>query len=590
MRYRRGFTRHKVAILIGAGVFTLLVLIGVDLYTARSGVTSARNHVGSAVEMIHDGRLDRARMELGAAVEDLAAVRNRLRSPWVSIARVVPFAGTEIRAGAGGVDAVSETAEAALDILDFVLDDRSPLFAEGRISAESVGLLRASLRRAEEHVTAARKAIIRVPRPRLRSISEALGDIDDASAALLEVLTGVVPLVDDVYEAAAGGDPFRLLVFFENEAELRGTGGIMGFAGVFEIADGNVALIRAEGMPTLGRSDTEGGFLAVAAPDDYIRRYGGFQANTALWSNVNLSPDFPTVADIAGRLYEKVTGVHAQLIARIDLVGLGYLLDAFTGINVDGEPLMADTLATDFVIDSYARSTGQSAYLAAVVVDVFDQVLGGADAERTVLLRAVDRAFRERRLALASPDDATDEALRVSGAAGGLLPGDPGDVEVVVQNFAANKIDIYTQATISVMLQPTGCFMDGELDVELSFDLPTALEGMPQGYFGNLGRWWTSFYLPRNAEIVHLAVDGEPAGGTTDVELGRTVASVLMEAESGGEVSAKVLWREQLYGPNYTLRMQPQPMVAPAMLSVGAESSRAFVEMREIPIPTDCEL
>lgn len=570
-------------LLVGVGVLGV-----VNLFQARSLANGARADILAAVTSAENGEFATARAGLTTAVDRLDTAIGRIDSPWASLVGALPYVHTEIRAGAGGIAAVREDSLAILDILDFVLADRPPLFERGRIDPNAVAWLETSLGTALDHATAARRAIDDAPSPRLGAIRGSLVEVDDTTAALMDVLSGGRTLVARITEAATGGEAFRVLVLFENEAELRATGGLIGFLALLEIDDGEVTLSR---IHRSGLRDPTGGFVSVDTPADYLRRYGEFRANTTLWLNVNMSPDFPTVADIAGRLYEGVTGIRPDLVVRVDLVALGYLLEAFPGITVDGVPLEPDTLATSFLIDSYNRfsEAGQDVFVASVVRQVFDQVLGGAGADMTVLVNGLRRAVRERRIAFFTDDGAVDGLFARAGVDGRVLPGAPGDVEVVVQNFAANKIDIFTATAISVDIDPIGCLVDGEVTITLENRLPDGAE-FPSDYgFGGTGRWWVSFYLPTGAEIVDLSVDGEPSGGTTDIELGRPVASMLVRAEPGDGTAATVRWQEEITGPEYRLRMQPQPLVVPATLSIGGGAPTVFLETKTVSIPTDCK-
>ncbi len=565
-----------------------MVLLGVvNLLQARSLANEARAEILRAVALVEDGELEAARGELDSAVDRLDEAGKEVNSPLASVVGAVPFVHTEVRAGAAGITAVREATLAIIEILDFFVAERPPLFEKGRIDPAAVELLEATRKAALDHALVARSTVEDSPRPRLAAVRDPLGDVDDTTAALVDVLTGAEPLLNRIGAAAAGEDPFRILVLLENGAELRATGGLMGALALLEIDDGGLSI--AHFYPSAPRDPT-GQFVSVEAPNDYMSRYGGFLANTTLWSNVNLSPDFPTVADVAGRLFAGVTGIEPDLIARIDLVALGYLLEAFPPIIVDGAPLVAETLATEFLIDSYKRFSQeeQDVYVASVVAQAFDQFVQGTTADRTSLVAGARRAARERRIAFFMAETAADDLFARAGTDGAVLPGDPGDVEVVVQNFAANKIDVFTATDLSADVKLAGCFATGEVSVTLENRMPGDAEFPAGGGIGGNGQWWVSFYLPAGAEIIDLSVDGAPTGGTTDVELGRPVASVLVFASPGEQSTAAIAWQEQILTPEYSMRIQPQPLVVPATLAMLEQPPSVFLETRTASLPTEC--
>jgi hypothetical protein len=168
-----------------------------------------------------------------------------------------------------------------------------------------------------------------------------------------------------------------------------------------------------------------------------------------------------------------------------------------------------------------------------------------------------------------------------------MLPGDPGDVEASVQNFGANKVDIWTRTAIEVTTTIEGCTVHGRISATLTNGLPDSID-LPAGPGGRRGVWWTSFFLPRNATVVELAVDGESALGGLETERGRPVAAVLVEAVAGTSVTASVEWREQLMSSEYQIRIAAQPHIRAATLSINGEDLGRFTKDRTHDIPTNC--
>ncbi len=579
--------RRKLAL----GLIVVALLVGVwaalaalDLSSARRNAGRAESAAREAADLIESGDLEGARAALVRALASLDSARASLRSPLVSPLRLVPYAGTELRASDAGVDAVRDISLATQDLLDYVLADRAPLYAAERLDPVGLSALGDVLDAALGRVAGARDAIAAAPHPRLDFVARRLAETDRVISSLDEGLSGAVRIVDRLAEAAGGGRTYRLLVLLENGAERRATGGLPGWVALLEVDESGVHL--ADLGSVVGRlqaRDAAGELMAVDAPADYLRRYGEFLANTTLWSYVNMSPDFPTVAGVAGRLYEAATEVTVDAVARVDLVGLGYLLDAFPGVALAGEALDGATLSTTFLIDSYRRFPdsdpgAQDAYLSSVMEEVFGQVIGGSPADRPALLSAIRQAVGERRLSLVTNDTAVNAMLASVGADGAVLPGDPGELMVTTQNLAFNKIDLFTRTDMTIDLNPDGCRVVGEVAVRLTNATPAGMDFLPQYLLGSHGRWMVSVYLPRGASILGLEVDGREAEGSSLEEFARTVVSLIVEAAPGASVTVTVRWQEQLTEPGYTLTVQPQPLIVPATLSVNGEPPGVFVE------------
>ena len=564
-----------------------------NLRAAARSARSGGDQLEAAMQAVDSGDLEKVRGLLQEAEVLLGAAESRLRSGWLAPVRWIPFAGTELKAAEAGVRGARESTLTLLPLLDFFLADREPLFEQGRVSPAALGMLADAVNQAAIHAARADQIASRAPDPRTDELARQLPRVRQAASDLNAALTGAAPLVARLREAAAGGDPYRVLVVFENGAELRATGGVVGFLGLVEIADARLAVRDVTDVHSLELVTSTGEHVSVEAPADYLRRYGRYQANTSLWLNVNFSPDFPTVAGVVGRLYDATGGELPDAVIRIDLVGLGYLLGAYDEILVDGARFDPTQLASDFLIDSYLKYPNpfeQTDYLSAVVNQVLSQVMAGADARRSDFVRAVRRAASERRLAMSTGAPAVDAFLARMGVDGGLADTSSGDVSVVVQNFGGNKLDLFSDAAIEVKLTPSGCSVAGELTVTLANRIPARYLGLlPAVVPGDLGKWWVSVYLPRYATPGGAEVEGKPAEGSQDVELGRPVISTLVEARPGADTTASFSWTEAVLGTDYEIRLQPQSRVVPATLSVNGADPIEFVTNQVVAVPTNCE-
>jgi hypothetical protein len=387
----------------------------------------------------------------------------------------------------------------------------------------------------------------------------------------------------------SGGGPFRTLILFENGAELRATGGLIGFVAELVVDRGPLRLTNVGPFSALRQPGD--GPAGVEAPDDYLARYGVYLANTPLWSNVNLSPHFPTVAGVAGALYEQATGNLPELVVRLDLTGAGQILSALPPGSQAELPFKPSELATDFVIDSYLRysdSEEQNVYLARVVDEMFTLLLAAPTVDGGMLGGAVVGSARERHLAIFSGDSAVQglfEAARVDGA---LLPGDPGQIEVVVQNFGANKLDLFTETSYQVTVEPNDCTMIGAVSTTITNAAPPQAIQLPSNRQTVDGLWWVNVYLPRNATVLEILEDRQATTGSVQTEQGVPVAATLVDIPVGQTATVTVRWEETLTEPTYQLALQPQPLVNPATLTVSGFPPQPFTRNATFEIPTEC--
>jgi hypothetical protein len=178
--------------------------------------------------------------------------------------------------------------------------------------------------------------------------------------------------------------------------------------------------------------------------------------------------------------------------------------------------------------------------------------------------------------------------LAVAGADGAVLPGAPGDVMVTTQNFGANKVDIFTETALVVEVVGSGCRVTGEAEITLTNATAAGMDWLPSEQIGNRGRWMVSVYLPRGAAMSGFLVNGAPAAGSFLEEFGRTVASIIVDADQDQSVSVTVRWLENLTEPGYALTLLPQPTVVPVTLSVNGDPPVPFLETVRRDFPGVC--
>ncbi|MFM9099723.1 MAG: DUF4012 domain-containing protein, partial [Actinomycetota bacterium] len=87
-------------------------------------------------------------------------------------------------------------------------------------------------------------------------------------------------------ELAGFDRPKRYMISFQNSAEARGTGGILGAYAIIEINRGKLTVVRASSNVGLQHLST----LPVKHSDEYFELYGN---NPGIWQNANLSPHLP---------------------------------------------------------------------------------------------------------------------------------------------------------------------------------------------------------------------------------------------------------------------------------------------------------
>jgi Protein of unknown function (DUF4012) len=108
---------------------------------------------------------------------------------------------------------------------------------------------------------------------------------------------------------------------FQNPAELRGTGGLIGEYGILESSPDGPRLTKVAHYQTLDLRTDRG----VELPPNVASRYGRFAVDRA-WSAVNIPPDMPTVGRIVTRLYQQTTGNRIDGVIAADPLAVARVL------------------------------------------------------------------------------------------------------------------------------------------------------------------------------------------------------------------------------------------------------------------------
>ena len=137
--------------------------------------------------------------------------------------------------------------------------------------------------------------------------------------------------------------PKKYLIAFQNSAEARGTGGILGAFAEVEINKGNISIIRTGSNSSLYSLKD----IPVKVPAEFTKLYG---KNPAILQNSNLSPHFPYGAEIWMGLWKKQYGEQLDGVIAIDPSALSYVLKATGPINlknnstITSENVVSETL------------------------------------------------------------------------------------------------------------------------------------------------------------------------------------------------------------------------------------------------------
>jgi hypothetical protein len=399
--------------------------------------------------------------------------------------------------------------------------------------------------------------------------------IPELQKAQLDAQTGVLT-VKNLPEIVGAHGTRRYLVLFENPAEQRAGGGVVGNYAVLTATNGHLS---RGAVGAVGHLDSTGARSSkhLIAPPGYLARYSQF-APEYYWQNVPLSPDFPTVGEVAAHLFPESGGQHVDGVISLDPAAIADILHITGPVAVAGwpQPISAANAVTVLAHGQFVRyptdNHARQQFLKDLIKQTWHAFVNRPLPAVPQLMKDLVPSVVGRHLLIYNSHP-TDEQLLSLIKVSGAMPAVHGDfLDVVTQNFGGNKLDWYLRRSVTyhaAVDRQTGQ-VSATMTLQLHNSSPTS--GLPAVVIGpqpgvNLppgtDQLWVSVYSPW--EQAGATLNGKPVTMIAQPELGRWVYSGIVNVPPGGE-STLVLhltgsWPHGL--APYHLTMFHQPLLFP---------------------------
>ncbi|PWJ56057.1 Protein of unknown function [Quadrisphaera granulorum] len=532
--------------LVALGVAALLVVGwavwgGMEARAAAGHVRAATAEVSAVRAAVASGNLSAASRATEQAALATADARAAVDSPPLALASHLPGKAGEVvaavRTTVAAVDAaVGAGAMPAVKAGERALSSGGAIRADGTLDPAGIADLAVSL---EPAAAAARDAQVRA------ASVDAAGLPPGLSERVRQAQTGVAELSGGLSRAQAlltalpvvlGGDgPRTYLVAFQNTAELRPTGGIIGTWALLDVNDGRLSLSDAGSNDDLERLS---GPVRDLGPE-YRALYPAEQVSYS--QNVGLSPHFPYAAQLLVDLWTAQGRPAPDGVIAVDPAGLAPLLRGAGTVEVpDGPSVTADTVSDVVLRQAYEvfgdDNAARKNYLTALVGSAFSRGLGGG-AWDTSRLVSLGEAVSGGHVQLWTADPAQQEALEKGGAAGALPAPEEDAAGVYLTNISASKLDYYLRESVRV----TGaCNASPEITIELTNDAPAEIpyyvSTKVEGQAPTTELLTIALYLPPGRTVTSMTVDGQIADIEVLPERGWSVNRLAVAVPRGAPV------------------------------------------------------
>ena len=355
----------------------------------------------------------------------------------------------------------------------------------------------------------------------------------------------------------AGADkPKRYLISFQNSAEARGTGGILGAYALIELDKGNLNVLQTGSNASLaGMSLRE---IPVVMPAEFLKLYG---KNPAILQNSNLSPHFPYGAQVWLGLWKARYGQQLDGVIAVDPIALSYVLRATGEITLkSGEKITSENVVEETLKNAYERYEKDNDARKQYLVDIMNATaakLTKGEYSKVKMAKALRDGIKANRILIYSTNKDAQEKLATVKLGGELKLEANNEYRTVIQNIDASKLDYYLDR--SVAIESKSCEKDRQTQVRIRvtntlktgvglspYVLTRADKGKPSSLVTGAHRFKVFIYGPTNARLISVSRENRTAdlGGASierkrpiyvaDVDLAPGDSEELLANFSGG--------------------------------------------------------
>ncbi len=452
-----GWHRAIGAFVLVAIVFVLplhAVSFAMGLTRAKTGLETASASAidnlkaGASAALVRDasaasvsfGKADEAFSKAQSTVNDLGTLTGALLA-------VMPATGSSYRNGTALLEAGKSLSSAGERISQGVLaaqDELSPT------PTSRLKLLATYISSALPDLTHASELIAEVEPSAVPAAQR--GTFEDLAERLPKLVATVDQFLQfsDMLQTLLGaGGTKHYVVVFQNNTELRATGGFMGSYAEIDVKDGEIVKMD---VPGGGTYDLQGSLKTnVAAPEP-------LQLLSARWEfqDANWFPDFPTsarkimgfYADAEGGSVDGVISVNATFVA--DFIGLLGPVDMPDyGRTITSDNFLAET--QKIVENEYDREENKpKAFIGDLAPIVLDRVMHGTPENFFAALDRVNEGLGTRDIQVYFADGDLEREVRELGWGGELKAADGDYAMLVNTNLGGGKTDGVISETMDV--------------------------------------------------------------------------------------------------------------------------------------------
>lgn len=528
--------------------------VGVQGYLAVHELSQSEKLASTVEADITAGKVSEARSSAQQLSVHVTAAGKHLNDPLWRLAGWVPFVGTNFSTPARIAAVLSDVTDRAVVPLSGVASDFDLSRAKSVDSVLELKTMVAAQPTVSQAATVLQSAYAEVAsmKPGAGALPQLRDGIDRLETLLGQASRQIsaANTATSVLPSMLGDEqPRTYLVLFQNNAELRATGGIPGAAAEVRVDRGHITLGRQAEAKDIGPFPQP----VLPLADQTKGLYGPIVGQ--YFQDVNLAPQFPLSARLATEMWKQHFGVQTDGVISLDPIALSYILHATGPVHLPtGETIDSTNVVKLLLSDAYAKYGAvqqKDGFFSTVAAAVFARVAAGGYQPKP-MLAALNRSASEHRLLVWSPNQKEQDAIEAGDLSGSLPVQTPshGVFGVYLNDATGAKMDYYLRESYKV--GGVMCRADGrptwQLEVTLTNTAPSDAAAALPDYVTGAGiygvhpgdvKTQVNVYAPPSAIYLGSSQNGNALNLHQDMDSGYPVAQTSAVLSPGQTVALK---------------------------------------------------
>lgn len=463
------------------------------------------------------------------------------------------------------------SAQTTQDRIDFIVKTIPDLIPQIDVISGNIGIVQKELAQINPDRYPEKVKNISV-RSQIKTVQDT---VDEASTFLVNGK----PFLQSAPYLLGVDSPRTYLVLFQNDKELRPTGGFMTAYAIMKVDNAKISTVTSSDIYSLDAVYKP----SIKAPDPIIKYIKGPYVLSQNWRlrDMNWSPDFASAMELIVPAAEKagvtnidgVIAVDTQLLVNIlnvtgsiGVSGYGnystaieprcncpqviYELESFA--DIEG-PIIWDPL-TGKIIQRPANSDNRKKIIGPLMNSILANALGQPKEKIPALIGAIFKSMTEKHVLIYMLDDASEKAVADFGLGGTVNQKYEGDYLYVNDaNLGGRKSNMYATESVEQNIQIAN---DGTITktVTITYQNPEKQDG----WLNSVLPTWVRVYVPKGSQLV--SEDGLETEAEPYEDLGKTVFAGYFQLRPEGVSKVTLKYKLPFKATKeYKLLIQKQP-------------------------------